>query len=134
MKKLLFLVAFALCLCSLPATAAAQAQRQVVLTWTASTSTSVTGYNVFRCSVPSGGTTCTPVLTGTPLGSASGTTFTDTVAVQTTYGYSVVATAPPCSLTTPNTTPCGSSTPATLTAVPVPPQTAGAQNLIVVVP
>lgn len=110
------------------------ATRPVVLTWTASTSNSVTGYAVLRCATISPATACTPNPTSTPLATVSGTTYTDTPNTQTTYGYSVVALAPACTPTTPTTTPCGSSAAATLTAVPVPPQTAGATNVIIVVP
>lgn len=110
------------------------ATRPVVLTWTASTSSSVTGYAVLRCATISPATACTPNPTSTPLATVSGTTYTDNPNTQTTYGYSVVALAPACTPTTPTTTPCGSSAAATLTAVPVPPQTAGATNVIIVVP
>jgi hypothetical protein len=125
----------AICLFIFGALAQAQAAtRPVVLTWTASTSTTVTGYAVFRCAPVSPNTSCTPVTTGTPLASVSGTTYTDTPNTIATYGYSVVAVAPACTPTTPNTTPCGQGAAVTLTAVPVPPQTAGATNIIVVVP
>jgi len=117
------------------ATAFAQAAtRPVVITWTASTSTSVTGYSVFTCTVASGGTSCTPSLTGTPAASVSGTTATLTETTGLAYGVSVVAVAPPCGPTTPPTTACGNSAPATLSYVPVPPQVAGASNIVVVVP
>lgn len=125
----------AVCLFIFGALAQAQAAtRPVVLTWTASTSTSVTGYSIFRCTPVSPNTACTPSTTGTPLATVTGTTYTDNPNTGTTEGYSVVAVAPACTSSTPNTTPCGQSAAATLTAVPVPPQTAGATNIIVVVP
>lgn len=109
------------------------ATRPVVLTWTASTSSSVTGYAVYSCTVPSGATSCTPTMTGTP-NVVTGTTFTIQETVNAAYGFSIVAQAPACSSTTPMGTPCGNASPATVTYVPVPPQTAGATQVIVVVP
>lgn len=117
------------------AQAAAQTTRPVVLTWVASTSSSVTGYNIFRCTVVPPAIACTPAVTGTSIGTVTGVTYTDSaVPVQATYGYSVVAVAPACTGTSSPTVPCGNSAPATLNSVPVPPQTGGATNIIVVVP
>lgn len=109
------------------------ATRSVILTWTASTSTTVTGYSVYRCTVVSPATTCTPNVSGTAIGTSTGTSYTDSAATGSAYGYSVVANAPACTGSTPVTSPCGTSAPAS-TTVPVPPQTAGATNVIVVVP
>lgn len=130
MKRII--LAFALVLASSLAMAAQS--RPVVITWTASTSASVTGYAIYSCTVPSGGTSCTPSTSGTPLATVTTTTFAISEPISTTYGYSVVAQAPACTPTTPLTTPCGSAPPVTVTAVPVPPQVAGASNVVVVVP
>jgi hypothetical protein len=130
MKRLLFAVSFA----AFSVFSMAQAAtRTVVLSWTASTSTSVTGYSVYSCTVPAGGTSCTPSITGTGT-SVTGTTYTVQEATGQAYGFSVIAVAPPCSNVTPTSTPCGNSVPATVTFVPVPPQTSGASNVVVVVP
>lgn len=118
------------------AAVSAQAQaatRPVVLNFTASTSSSVTGYAVFRCTVVSPATTCTADVTGTPIGSVTQTPFVDNPTVLAAYGYSLVAVSPKCTPTTPVTTPCGNSAPATVT-VPVPPPPASGTAVIVVVP
>jgi hypothetical protein len=88
----------------------AQSTRTVSLSWTASTSSGVTGYNVSR-----GASTSGPF---TQLNSAliTGTTYADTTAViGQTYTYQVVAMAVPCTPTTPVTTVCGQSVPASAT-------------------
>lgn len=127
MKKWLFLLLF----CPL---LNAQASRPVSVTWTASTSSSVTGYSVFRCTVPAGQTSCTPSVTGAPLKTVTGTSFSDSAPIGAAYGYSVVANAPACSPTSSLSVPCGTSGPATLGYIPVPPQTDGAHNTVIVVP
>lgn len=114
---------------------AQSASRPVVLSWTPSTSSGVTGYAIYRCIVASGGTSCAPSTTGTPLATASGTTYTDTTtSTGSAYGYTIIAQAPACTSSTPLTTPCGNSAPVTVSYVPVPPQTSGASNVVVVVP
>lgn len=126
----LFLLVASLCSCAL----AQGTTRPVVLTWTASTSTTVTGYSVFVCTVPTGGTSCTPDVTGTPLATVSGLTYTTQQPTLVAYGFSVVAVSPACTPTTPPTSPCGTSAPVTLSYVPVPPQPNGETNVVVVVP
>lgn len=103
------------------------ATRTVLLSWTASVSVGVTGYNVYRCTSPCA-TTPGPQLT-----TVTGTVASDlTPAVGQTYIYSVTAVAPACTPTTPLTTPCGESLPATVT-VPVPPKPASGGALVVIV-
>jgi hypothetical protein len=131
MKRALALVGILLA-AMLPA-AAAQS-RNVVLSWTASTSSGVTGYEVFGCTVASGGTSCTPSTTGTPLATVTGATYTISEPTGAAYGYSIVTVTPACTPTTPLTTPCGNSAPVIVSYVPVPPQTNGASNLVIVVP
>lgn len=111
------------------------ATRPVILTWTASPSTSVVGYNLFRCAVASGGSTCTPSATSTPLNTTpvSALTYTDSPAVQTSYGYGVVAVGPACSGTSPVNTPCSQSAITLSPIVPVPPQVQGGGTIIIVV-
>ncbi|MGD0760232.1 MAG: hypothetical protein ABR921_15140 [Candidatus Sulfotelmatobacter sp.] len=60
-------------LLTLPAMAAAQS-RTVTLTWVASTSSAVTAYNVYSCTVVSPATSCTPVVSGTPLATVTAPT------------------------------------------------------------
>jgi len=108
--------------------------RPVVLSWTASTASTVTGYSIFSCTVATGGTSCTPSVTATPLTTVTGVTYTATEPAGSAYGFSVVAVSPACTPTTPLTSPCGNSVPVTLTYVPVPFQPAGETNVVVVVP
>ena len=113
------------------------ATRPVVLTWTASPSASVTGYNLYRCTVPSGASTCTPVASGTPLNGStpvSGVTYTDNPATSASYGYGIVAVAPPCSAASLPTVACGNAPIDLSPIVPVPPAPAGGGTVIIIVP
>ena len=112
----------------------AQSSRPVVLTWNASPSSGITGYSVYACTVPTSGTSCTPSLTGTPLATVTGLTYTTTEPIQIAYGFSVIVNGPACTSSTPLTQPCGNSAPVTVSYVPVPPNVAGESNLVVVVP
>lgn len=129
MKKLLVLL-----IVVVSVSAMAQS-RPVAITWTASTSSSVSGYNVYGCTVTTGNS-CTPNITGTPLNSSlvSGTSFVIQEPISTAYGFSVVAVSPACTPTTPITTPCGTSSPLTANYVPVPPNPNPGTNVVVVVP
>jgi len=119
---------------SLVSICAAAQTRTINASWTASPSTGVTGYNVYMCTVVSGGTSCTPALTS-PVNTSliTGTTFTATGNIGSAYGLSVVAVAPPCTLTSPLGSSCGNSPPATVNYIPVPPQTSPGSNVTVVV-
>jgi len=110
------------------------ASRNVVLSWSASPSTSVTGYSIYICTVASGGTSCTPNLTSTPLCTVAGLTCTVLEPTQAAYGFSIVANGPACSMTSSLTVPCGNAPPTTLSYIPVPPTVAGESNMVVVVP
>src|SRR6266700_8058487 len=103
--KRAFLVFFALSLSAL----AQAATRPVVLNWTASTSTSVTKYSIYGCTAVSPATSCTPDITGTPIATVSGLTYTEQTATGNYRGYYVVAVAPACSSTSSITTPCGNA-------------------------
>src|ERR1039458_4325714 len=59
-------------------TQAQSSTRPVVLSWTASTASTVTGYSIFSCAVATGGTSCTPSVTGIPLTTVTGVTYTTT--------------------------------------------------------
>ena len=121
MKLLLGILLFCLSLLAQGAT------RSVVLTWTASTSTGVIGYNVLRGTSVNGPFT---LLNTSPV---AGVTYTDQGTVGQTYTYQVVSVAAPCTSTTPVTTACGTSAPATAstTVPPVPNVTA---TITIVVP
>ena len=127
MKKLILIVALLFAMPSFAQT------RTVNITWTASTS-SVSNYVIYSCTVPSGNTSCTPNVTGTPIGTVTTTSFTTSETTGVAYGFSVVAEAQPCTSTSSLTVPCGSAPPDTLTYVPVPPVVAGETNLVIVVP
>lgn len=125
MKRLLLILSL-LAATMVPVTAQS---RPVLLTWGASTSTGVTGYNVFRSASPTGPFT-TP-LNATPTTSL---TFTDTTAViGQTYTYAVTAVGTPCTPTTPVSTPCGSSAPATATTT-IPVQPGGTVTIVITIP
>jgi hypothetical protein len=98
------------------------ATRPVIGTW--NTPTGATGFNVFSCAIAPPATSCTPVVTGTPVNASPLTNPTITIqeTVGVAYGYSVVALYPACGPTSPLTTPCGTSGPSSPTVVPVPPQ------------
>lgn len=131
MKKIILSCAL-FCL-SIPAFAQA-ASRPVNVTWTVSTSPGVVNYTVFTCVVPSAGTSCTPPITGTPVATVTTGSVVLTETTGQAYGISVVTNAAPCTLSTPLTTACGSSAPATLAYVPVPLVVSGSSNIVVVVP
>lgn len=117
--------------------AAQAATRPVIVTWGPSSATSVTGYNLFRCTVATGQTTCVPSITGTPLNGTtliSGVSYTDNPTVQASYNYAIVAVAPACTATSSVTVPCGNAAPDVSPTVPVPPQTGGAGTIIIQVP
>lgn len=108
---------------------AAPTTRNVLLSWTASTSAGVQGYQVYRVSTAG-------VSTGVPINSAiiTGTSYTDTTAViGQTYVYGVTAVGVACSPTTPVTTVCGQSAPATATTN-VPAQPAVSVTVTIAVP
>ena len=131
MKKII-VISLLLCVAAL---AFAQAtSRNVTLTWTAP-STAPTGYNVYACTVASGGTSCIPNVAGTPINASllTATTLTVQESVGAAYGFSVVAVYPACTSSSSLTAPCGMSAPATISYVPVPPQGTGASNIIIVV-
>jgi hypothetical protein len=112
------------------------ATRPVNVTWGATGSSSVLGYNVQRCTVPSGGATCTPsgaALNGSTL--VTGLSFTDSaVPIGNSVIYGVTAVYPVCTGTSSLTVPCGTAAMANSGLVPVPPQGPGAGSVIVVVP
>ena len=124
------LVVIVLCI----ATLAQAGTRAVNLTWVAPAGGGVTNYTIYACTVPTGGTSCTPSVTGTPVGTVTTTSFSTTEATGLGYGFTVVANYPPCTSTSPITTPCGGGGSVTVSFVPVPPQGTGATNVVVVVP
>lgn len=124
-----------LLLFALASVASAQAAtRPVNMTWTAPTGGGVTNYTIFKCNVPTGGLSCTPILTGTPIGTVTATSFSTTETVGAAYGYAVVANYPACTLTSSLTTPCGAGGSVTVNFVPVPPQGGSATNVVIVEP
>lgn len=116
------------------AASAQAATRPVSMTWTAPTTGGVTNYAIFKCNVPVGSLSCTPILTGTPIGVVTTTSFSTTETVGAAYGYSIVANYPACTLTSSLTAPCGASGSITVNFVPVPPQGGSATNVVIVEP
>lgn len=110
------------------------ATRPVNMTWTAPVSGGVLNYTIYKCIVVAPATSCTPSTTGTPIGTVTTTSFSDTETVSAAYGYTVVANYPACTLTSSLTTPCGGGGAVTLNYVPVPPQGVGSTNVVIVVP
>lgn len=116
------------------ATLAQATTRSVNLSWAAPVGGGVTNYTIYSCTVPIGGTSCTPNVNGTPLGTVTTTSFSTTEPVGFGYGFTVVANYPVCSNTSSFTTPCGGGGSVTVSFVPVPPQGTSATNVVIVVP
>ena len=132
MKSRLLLGIFILCTSSV--LMAAQTSRTANMTWQAPASGGVTNYTVFMCTVPSGATSCTPNVSGTPTATVTTPSYSTTLVTGAAYGVTVVANYPACTLTTPLTTPCGGGGSVTVGYIPAPPQGSGAQNFIIVLP
>jgi hypothetical protein len=90
--------------------------RQVNLNWNATTVTGATGYNLYR-GTTSGGPYTKVNSTLIPVGTNQ---FQDTATTKVLYFYVVTVVTPPCTLTTPITTPCGESAFSAELSVPVP--------------
>src|SRR5579863_5122829 len=86
------LVVLVLCV----ATLAQAGTRPVNFTWTAPSGGGVTNYTIYSCTVATGGTSCTPSTSGTPLGTVTTTSFSTMQTTGVAYGYTVVANYPPC--------------------------------------
>jgi len=131
MKRLLLLAFISL------GTVVAQAQaatRTVNLTWQAPSSGGVLNYTVYDCTVASGGTSCSPNTLGTPLATVTTLTYSTQMATGSAYGWAVVANYPPCTASSPLTTPCGGGGSATVGYYPVPPQGQGSTTLLIQIP
>lgn len=109
------------------------ATRPATLAWTPPSGTPL-NYTVFNCPVPSGGTSCSPNTSGTPLATVTSPTYTTTLAVGSAYGWTVVANYPACSATSPLTSPCGGGGSVTIGYYPVPPQGQGSTSLLIQIP
>jgi|SRR5579864_1187638 len=127
----------ALCLMLFAATVLHAQTRPVNLNWQASTSVGVSGYNLYKCVIPTGNTSCTP--TGSPINGSTlvtGLSYTDTQTTGTSVMYGIDAVAPPCTLTQSNTTSCGTSPLALSVLVPVPPTPLppSASGIVIIIP
>lgn len=134
MKKL-----FAVAVLMLASTLAvcAQSTRPLTIAWNASTTSGVLGYNLYRCQVPTGSTTCTPSITTAPLNGSTLVTvllFNDNGTIGNTYVYGITAVASPCSPTSLLTVSCGSSALAISSLVPVPIQPGSVTTITIVMP
>jgi len=131
MKRLLLLAFISL------GTVVAQAQaatRPVNLSWQAPTGGTPLNYTVFNCTVPSGGTSCSPNTSGSPLATVTVPSYATTEAVGSAYGWTVVANYPACSATSPLISPCGGGGSVTVAYYPVPPQGQGSTSLLIQIP